>query len=106
LVPAPYEYTYNRLLPTAWSNLGVAFATVYWSALSRFKGHFTLFATLNTYCGMHLAVRLETSGVVVLGSLCLTASRAALGFIGISPTSIELLFLSGKGEFATTVRTL
>jgi len=106
LLPAPLESSCIRLLLTAQSNLAVAITTIYWPALSRFKGHFTVFATLNTYRSMHLATRPEASGIVVLGSLCFTAGWATLGFISISPTSIELLFLSGKGEFGTTVRTL
>ena len=55
---------------------------------------------------MHLAATSGASGVVVLGSLCLTASKATLGLISISPTSKELLFLSGKGELGATVSTL
>jgi hypothetical protein len=55
---------------------------------------------------MHLAASSGASGVVVLGPLCLTASRATLGLIGISPTGVELLFLGGKGEFGATVSTL
>jgi hypothetical protein len=106
LVPAPYESSYSRLLASAWLNLGVAFATIHWPALSRLEGHFTFLATLNTYRGMHLAGSSGSSGVVVLRPLCLTASRATLGLISVSPTSIELLLLSGKGEFGTTVRTL
>jgi hypothetical protein len=106
LVSAPFESSYSKLLTTARFNLAVAFTTIYWPAFSRLKGHFTFFATLNTYCSMHLTAGPGASGVVVLGSLCLAASRATLGLIGISPTGIELLFLSGKGEFGTTVSTL
>jgi hypothetical protein len=106
LVPAPFESSYIKLFLTAQFNLAVAVTTIYWLALSRLKGHFAFFATLSTYCGMHLAARPVTAGAIVLGSLCLTASRATLGLISISPTSIELLFLSGKGEFGTTVSTL
>jgi hypothetical protein len=106
LAPAPEGFSYGRLLPSAWLNLGVAFAAVHWPALSRLEGHFTFFATLNTYRSMHLAASSGPSGVVELGSLCLAASRATLGLVSISPTSIELLFLSGKGEFSATVRTL
>jgi len=106
LVPAPFESSYSELLTIAWPILAVAFATIHWPAFSRLKGHFAFFATLNTYRGMHLAASSGASGAVVLGSLCLTASRATLGLISISPTSIELLFLSGKGEFGATVSTL
>jgi hypothetical protein len=106
LVPAPLESSYIKLLPTTQFNLVVALTTIYWLALSRLKGHFTFFATLSTYCGMHLAARPVTAGAVVPASLCLTASRATLGLISVSPTSIELLFLSGKGECGATVSTL
>jgi hypothetical protein len=107
LVPAPFGSSYIKLFLTAQFNLAVALTTIYWLALSRLKGHFTFFATLSTYRGMHLAARAVTSGgAIVLGSLCLTASRATLGLISVSSTSIELLFLSGKGEFGTTVSTL
>jgi hypothetical protein len=106
LVPAPIELNYSELLSTAWSILAVAFTTIYWSALSRLEGHFTFLATLNAHGGMHLAASSGASGVVELGSLCLTARRATLGLIGVSPTGIELLFLSGKGEFGATVSTL
>jgi hypothetical protein len=106
LVPAPFESSYIKLFLTAQFHLVVAFTTIYWPALSRLKGHFTVFTTLNTYCGMHLAARSGTPGVVVLGSLCLTASRATLGLISISPTSIELLLLGCEGELGATVRTL
>jgi len=106
LVPAPFESSYIKLLLTAQFHLAVAITTIYWPALSRLKGHFTFFATLNTYRGMHLAARPVTSGVIVLGSLCLTAGGATLGLISISPARIELLFLSGKGELGTTVSTL
>jgi hypothetical protein len=103
--PAPYEFSYNRLLPN-WSDLGVAFATIYWAAFSRLKGDFAFLATLDTYRGMHLSAPSGASGVVVLGPLCLTASRATLGLVGISPAGVELLFLGGEGEFGTTVSTL
>ena len=106
MVPAPFGFSYSELRSTAWPILAVAFTTIHWPALSGLKGHFTFLATLNTYRGMHLAASSGASGVVVLASLCLTASRATLGLIGISPTSIELLFLSGKGEFGATVSTL
>jgi hypothetical protein len=106
LVPAPFESNYSRLLAIAQFDLAVAFTTIHWPALSGLKGHFTFLATLNTHRGMHLAASSGASGVVVLGSLCLTASRATLGLISVSPTSIELLFLSGKGELGATVSTL
>ena len=106
MAPAPFRSSYSELLPIAWSILAVAFTTIYWSALSRLKRHFAFFATLNTYRGMHLAASSGAPGVVELASLCLTARGAALGLIGISPTGIELLFLSGEGEFGATVSTL
>jgi hypothetical protein len=106
LVPAPFEYSYVKLLPTAQFNLAVTVTTIYWPALSRLKGHFTVFTTLNTYCGVHLAVSSVTTKAIVAGSLGFTAGRATLGLISISPAGIELLFLSGKGECSTTVRTL
>ena len=106
MFPAPLESSYSELLPTGWPILAVAFTTIYWPALSRFEGHFTFLATLNAHGGMHLAGPSGASGVIELGSLCLTARGATLGFIGISPTGIELLFLSGKGEFGATVSTL
>jgi hypothetical protein len=106
LAPAPFRSSYSELLPIAWSILAVAFTTIYWSALSRLEGHFTLLTTLNAHGGMHFAASSGASGVVELGSLCLAARGAALGLIGISPTGIELLFLSGKGEFGATVSTL
>jgi hypothetical protein len=103
LVPAPFESSYGRLLAIAQFSFAVAFTTIHWSALSGLKGHFTILATLNTHRSMHLAATSGASGVVVLGSLCLTAGRATLGLISISPTGIELLFLSGKGELGATV---
>jgi hypothetical protein len=106
LVPAPFESSYIKLLLTARFHLVVALTTIYWPALSRLKGHFAVFTTLNTYCGIHLAVRPVTAKAIVPGSLCFTASRATLGLVSISPTSIELLFLSGECECSTTVRTL
>ena len=106
MVPAPFESSYSKLRTIARPILAVAFTTIHWPAFSRLEGHFAFFATLNTYRGMHLAGSSGASGVVELASLCLTASRATLGLISISPTSIELLFLSGKGEFGATVSTL
>jgi len=106
LVPAPFGFIYSRLLPRVQLDLAVAVTTIHWPALSRLEGHFTFLATLNTYRGMHLAASSGASGIVVLRSLCLTARRTALGLIGVSPTGIELLFLSGKGEFGATVSTL
>jgi hypothetical protein len=106
LAPAPFRSSYSELLLTAWSILAVAFTTIYWSALSRLEGHFTFLTTLNAHGGMHLTASSGASRVVELRSLCLTASRATLGLVGVSPTGIELLFLSGKGEFGATVSTL
>jgi len=101
----PADSSYSRLSTIGGFDLAVAFTTIHWTALSGLKGDFTFFATLDTYRGMHLAATSGASGVVVLGPLCLAASRATLGLIGVSPTSIELLFLSGKGEVSTTVST-
>jgi len=105
LVPAPFESHCVQLFPTAQFNLVVAVTTIYWPALSRLKGHFAVFATFNTHCGIHLPVSPVTSGAIVLSSLCFTASRATLGLIGVSPTSVELLFFSSKGECGAAVRT-
>jgi hypothetical protein len=106
LAPAPFRSSYSELLPIAWSILAVAFTTIYRSALSRLEGHFTFLTTLNAHGGMHLTGSSGASGVVELGSLCLSARGAALRLIGVSPTGIELLFLTGKGEFGATVSTL
>ena len=106
MVPAPFESNYSRLPAIGQFDLAVAFTAIHWPALSRLKGHFTFLATLNTHRGMHLAATSGASGVVVLGSLCLTASRATLGLISVSPTSIELLFLRGKAELGATVNAL
>jgi hypothetical protein len=106
LVPAPFEFGYIELLPTARFDLAVALTTIYWPALSRLKGHFAVLATLNTYCRMHLAIRPVTAKAIVSGSLCFTAGGTTLGLISISPAGIELLFLCSKGECSTTVRTL
>jgi hypothetical protein len=106
LVPAPFESGYIELLLTTQFDLAVALTTIYWPALSRLKRHFTVFTTLNTYCGMHLAISSVTAKAIVSGSLCFTAGRATLGLVCISPAGIELLFLSSKGERGTTVRTL
>ena len=106
MAPAPFRSSYSELLPIAWSILAVAVTTIYWSALSRLEGHFTFLTTLNAHGGMHLAGSSGASGVIELGSLCLSARGAALRLIGISPAGIELLFLSGKGEFGATVSTL
>ena len=105
-MPSPLEAGYSELLSSARPILAVAFTTIYWPALSRFEGHFAFLATLNAHGGVHLTGSSGASGVVELGSLCLTARGAAFGFIRISPTGIELLFLSGKGEFGATVSTL
>ena len=106
MVPAPFESSYSELTSTAWPILAVAVTTIHWPALSRLEGHFTFLTTLNAHGGMHLTGSSGASGVVELGSLCLSARGAALRLIGISPTGIELLFLSGKGEFGATVSTL
>jgi hypothetical protein len=106
LCSSPFEFSCIKLLLTARFHLVVALTAIYWPALSRLEGHFAVPATLNTYCGMHLAARSVTAGAIVLGSLCFTASWATLGLISISPTSMELLLFSSKGEVSTTVRTL
>jgi hypothetical protein len=106
LVPAPFESSYIRSIPTAQFHLAIAFTTIYWPALSRLKRHFTIFTARSAYCVIHLAVRPVTAGVVVSRSLCFTAGWATLGLISISPARIEFLFLSGKDEFGATVKTL
>jgi len=98
--------SYIELFLTARLHLAVALTTIYWPALSGLKGHFTVFATSITYCGIHLAASSGTSGAIVLGFLCFTASRTTLGLVSISLTSIELLFLGSKGELGATVGTL
>jgi hypothetical protein len=106
LLPAPLESRCLELRPSAQFDLAVALTTIYRPALSRLERHFTFFSTLNTYCGVHLAARPVPTEVAALGSPRFAANRAALGFVGISLVSIELLLISGKGECVTTVRTL
>jgi hypothetical protein len=106
LVPAPFEFSYLELFLRARFHLVVALTTIYWPALSRLEGHFTVFTTLNTYRGMHLAASSGTSGVIVLGSLCFTAGGATLGLISIASAGIELLLLGSEGELGATLRTL
>lgn len=98
--------SYSELLATRGSRLAIAITAIYWSAFSRLKGHFTVLTTLNALCSVHLAASAGALSVVELGPLCLTAGGTTLGLIRVSPTSVELLFLSGKGELGATVNTL
>jgi len=90
------------------SELGVAIATVNRPISAGLERHFSLFATLGTYCGEHLA-----SGPVAVAAISiavhlsgLTARGAALGLVGIAFGLEELLLFDGEGECSPTIGTL
>jgi hypothetical protein len=90
-------------------DFSVALAAVHWSSFSRLKGYLCLFATRGTDGAMHLsrppvAVAIAvTIHFTALLSSGLSAVGTALGLVGKSLGSEELLLLGAEGKAGITL---
>ena len=90
------------------SDFLVAIAAIDRPAVGRLKRHFGVFAALSACGREHLAWEpvAVTTIPIPLCLPCLSAWRTALGFVGIAPGLIELLFPSSEAEVSSAVDTL
>jgi hypothetical protein len=79
-------------------------AAIYRSAFARLKRYFRIFAALGTDRGVHLTGFHAAAHALVFP--CLSASRAALGLVGVTLGLKELLLRRGKGERSSAIGTL